>query len=72
MVTTIQISEELKEKLALRKQSHKDCYEDIIWDLLEDTLELSEQTKRDIEIARKEFAEGKFISHSQLKKELKL
>ena len=72
MVTTIQISEELKEKLALRKLSSKDSYEDIIWDLLEDTMELNEQAKRDIEIARKEFYEGKYISHSQLKKELKL
>lgn len=72
MVTTIQISEELKEKLALRKQSNKDRYEDVIWDLLEDTMELSEQTIRDIEIARKEIKEGKFVTHAQLKKDLGL
>lgn len=70
MVTTIQVSEELREKLSQRKTSSKDKYEDVIWDLLEDTLELSEQTKRDIEIARKEISEGKFVTHAELKKEL--
>lgn len=70
MATTIQVSEELKERLALRKMSDKDRYEDVIWDLLEDTLELNEQTKKEIEIARKEFQQGKFVTHAQLKKEL--
>ena len=72
MVTTIQIREELKERLSLRKMSTKDRYEDIIWDLLEDTMELNSQTIKEIEIARKEFKEGKFISHAKLKKELGL
>lgn len=72
MVSTIQISEDLKNRLALRKMSNKDTYEDVIWDLLEDTLELSEQTIREIEQARKEFKEGKYISHEKLKKELGL
>ena len=72
MVTTIQVSEELKEKLNLRKATPKDTYEDIIWDLLEDTMELSEQTLKDIEIARKEIKQGKFVTHAQLKKELGL
>ena len=70
MATTIQISEDLKDKLAVRKMSTKDSYEEIIWDLLEDTLELNEQTKKEIETARKEFKEGKNISHSKLKNEL--
>jgi len=70
MVTTIQVSKELKDKLALRKTSAKDTYEDVIWDLLEDTSELSEQTKREIENARKEIARGDFVTHEQLKKEL--
>ena len=69
-VTTIQISQELKERLSLRKMSDKDRYEDVIWDLLEDTMELNEQTKKEIEIARKEFQQGKFTTHAQLKKEL--
>lgn len=72
MVSTIQVSNELKEHLAVRKMSDKDSYEDVIWDLLEDTLELSAQTKKEIELARKEFKEGKFVTHEQLKKELGL
>ncbi len=39
---------------------------------LEDTMELNEQTKKEIELARKEFKEGKTISHAQVKKELGL
>jgi predicted transcriptional regulator len=70
MVTTIQISEELKEKLALRKRDSKDTYEGVIWDLLEDTMELSEETKKAIKRGREEFKQGKFITHEQLKKEL--
>jgi len=72
MVTTIQISEDLKKKLSVRKSSSKDTYEDIIWDLLEDTLEINEQTKKDIKAARKEFQQGHTVSHAQLKKELGL
>ncbi len=70
MVTTIQVSEELKERLVQRKASAKDSYEDIIWDLLEDTMELNEQTKREILVAREEFQKGNFVTHAQLKKEL--
>jgi predicted transcriptional regulator len=66
--TTIQISMELKEKLALRKESSKDSYEEIIWDLLEDSLELSEQTKRDIAQARLEISRGEYLTHTEMKK----
>ena len=70
MATTIQISKELLETLKKRKKYKKESYEDIIWDLLEDTMELSEETKRDIEEARKEFREGKTKTLAQVKKEL--
>ncbi len=72
METTIQISKELQKKLKERKFSSKESYEKVIWDLLEDNMELSEETKRDIEEARKEFKEGKTISHKQVLKELGL
>ena len=72
MVTTIQISDGLKEKLVSRKFTAKDRYEDVIWDLLEDTLELNEATKRDLATARAEFEAGEFTSHADLKKELGL
>mgnify|MGYP001559333233 CR=1 FL=1 len=70
MVTTIQISEELQKELSKRKLFDRETYEEIIWDLLEDTMELSEETKQDIEEARKEIREGKVISHDELKKKL--
>jgi hypothetical protein len=68
MDTTIQISKDLLEKLKKRKMSEKESYEDIIWDLLEDTMELSEETKKDIEESRKQFKEGKTISLEDIKK----
>ncbi len=72
MATTIQISEKLLETLKNRKMREKESYEEVIWDLLEDTMELSEQTKRDIEESRRQIKEGKFKTLSQVKKELKL
>jgi len=72
METTIQISKELRKKLQDRKFSSKESYEEIIWDLLEDSMELSEETKRDIAEARKEFKDGKTKPLSQVKKELGL
>ena len=72
MASTIQVSNHLKERLNKRKASPKDSYEDIIWDLLEDTLELNEETKREIAVAREEFDKGEFVTHAELKKELGL
>jgi len=70
MDTTIQISTKLREVLQTRKVSEKESYEMVIWDLIEDTMELSEQTKRDIEEARRDIKEGKFKTLEQVKKEL--
>ena len=72
MATTIQISEKLLDTLKKRKMRERESYEEVIWDLLEDTMELSEQTKRDIEESRKQIKEGKFKTLSQIKKELRL
>jgi predicted transcriptional regulator len=70
MATTIQVSEDLKKELTRRKVFRNDTYEDIIWDLLEDTMELSEKTKRNIEKSMKEYAAGKYFTLEQVKKEL--
>lgn len=70
MVTTIQVSEKLVQKLKNRKVHDKESYEEIIWDLLEDTMELSEQTKRNIKQSEKEIATGKTVSLAQVKKNL--
>ena len=70
MDTTIQVSRELLEKLQKMKMHSKESYENIIWDLLEDRMELSEETKRDIEESRKQIREGKYKTLEQVKKEL--
>jgi len=69
MVTTIQISEELQSKLIDRKMFDRETYEEIIWDLLEDTMELSEETKKDIEEARKDIKKGRVYTLDQVRKE---
>ncbi len=72
MATTIQISKKLKEKLGKRKLHDSETYEDIIWDLLEDSMELSDETKKHILQAQKEFREGKGKTIEQVRKELGL
>jgi len=72
MATTIQISNELLDALKNRKMYDKESYEALIWDLLEDTMELSEETKRHIELSRKEIAAGKTVPLSKIKKNLGL
>jgi len=67
MVTTIQISNELKDALNKMKIGG-DTYEDIIWDLLEDRMELSEETKKAIEEAQKNIKDGKVVSLEDIKK----
>lgn len=72
MATTIQISENLQEELSKRKLFNKESYEEIIWDIIEDSMELSEETKKDIAQSEKEIAEGKIISLEEVKKRLRL
>ncbi len=72
MATSIQISEELKKALAKKKLSERETYENIIWDLLEDNMEVNEQTKKELEQSRKEIKEGKTITLTQLKQELNI
>jgi len=72
MASTIQVSKVLMKTLQARKMYEKESYEEIIWDLLEDSMELSAETKRAIERSKKEIAEGKFYTHEQVKKELGL
>ena len=71
-MTSIRVSNDLLDELKSRKIDNDDSYEDLIWDLLEPTMELSEETKKNIEIAEQEFREGKTISHEELKKRLNL
>jgi len=68
MATTIQISKDLLQELKKRKKFEKESYEDLIWDLLEDTMELSDETKKAIKQSEKEIKEGKTISLEEIKK----
>ena len=70
MDTTIQISSTLKKELIKRKFFSKETYEEVIWDLIEDNQELSEQTKKDIAKSRAEFRAGKTHTLAKIKKEL--
>ncbi len=72
MPTTIQISEKLQKELTRRKLYDKETYEEIIWDLMEDSLELSEETKKELAQARQEIKEGKYHTLEEIKKELGL
>ncbi len=72
MATTIQVSQELVSTLKQRKQYDKESYEEVIWDLVEDSQELNEQTRAAVEQARKDMNAGKFVTHEQLKKKLGL
>lgn len=72
MATTIQISEELLGTLKQRKLSEKESYEELIWDLLEDSMELSEEAKREIKKAEADIKAGRIYTMAQVKKELGL
>lgn len=68
METTIRVSSNVKEHLDKMKLFDKASYNDVIELLLEDHLELNEETKKGIEEARKEVREGKVVSHEEVKK----
>jgi len=67
--TSIRISLELLNTLKKFKET-EDSYEDVIWDFIEPHLELSEETKKDIELAKKEYEKGNFVTLEEVKKEL--
>ena len=75
MGTTIQISKELLQKLQDMKIHEKESYEDLIWDLIEDRMEFSEETKKNIEEYERDLKKGnfnKFTRIEDVKKELGL
>jgi len=72
MATTIQISEKLLGELKNKKMFEKESYEEVIWNMMEDTMELSEETKRDIETARADFKKGRYHTLAQVKQKLGL
>lgn len=70
MATTIQISNEVKQKLERMKLFARESYNEILERMIEDELELNEQTKKEIEEARKRIKDGKGISQEEVKRRL--
>ncbi len=70
MVTTIQVSGELQQELLARKLFDRETYEEVIWDLIEDSMELNDTTKKELQRAREEIRSGKSYTLSEVKKEL--
>ena len=72
MATTIQVSEELANALKGKKLHEKESYEEVIWDLIEDTKELADETKRAVARAREDIKSGRVHTHEQVRKMLGL
>ena len=70
MATTIQITQELQNELIERKVIDSETYEEVIWDLIEDCMEISAETRKEIDAARKEIKEGKIFTLDQVKQEI--
>ena len=72
MATTMQVSEKLQDTLKRKKLYDKESYEEVIWNLVEDSQEVNAETKQEIEQARADIKAGKFFTHEQVKKKLGL
>ncbi len=70
METSIQISRELLEKLKNMKINDKESYENLIWDLIEDRMELSDEMKKRIGKAEGDLREGRVHKWEDVKREL--
>jgi predicted transcriptional regulator len=69
--TTIQVSKELLNDLKSRKMYDKESYEDIIRDLLEDTMELSKETLENIKKSEEDYKLGKVKTLAEVEKRIK-
>ena len=70
--TTIQVTKGLLQDLKSRKMYDKESYEDIIRDLLEDTMELSKQTLINIKKSEADIKAGRVHSLEEVEKRLKI
>lgn len=73
MPTTIQVPDELKERLARHKKHPRQPYYEVIAELLdwieEDDAELTDETRAALEASRREIAEGRFRTLDEIKAE---
>ena len=70
MATTIPVSEQMVQYLSQRKLYHKESYEEVILDLMEDCAKLNIHTKLELEKARSDIKSGNCYTHEQVKKRL--
>ena len=68
--TTIQISQNLQQELNRKKLFSRETYEEVIWDIIEDTKELSDETKKEIKEARAQIERGEYSTLAEVKKRL--
>jgi predicted transcriptional regulator len=66
--TTIPVKQSTKDALEKMKTYESETYNDVIERLIEDVQELNEETKKEIELARKAVEEGRYVTHEKLKK----
>ena len=70
-ITTIQISKNLLGDLKSRKMYDNESYEEVIRDLLEDSMELSAQTLANIQKSKADIKAGRFKTLAQVEARLK-
>lgn len=70
METSIQVSTKLLAQLRSMKLHEKESYEDLLWDLVEDRMELNEETRKAIARAEKDIAQHRVHRWTDVKKEL--
>ncbi len=68
--TTIQISQDLRQELNKKKLFFRETYEEVVWDIIEDTKELSDETKKEIKEARAQIERGEYSTLAEVKKRL--
>ena len=65
MATTIQVSNEVRNKLEKMRLFSRESYNEVIERMMEDDLELNDKTKKEIEERMKN---PKLVSHEEVKK----
>lgn len=65
-MTTIQISNALRDELKKRKLHRKESYEDIIWDLLEDQMVLKDEILKKINESIEEYKKGEYLTEEEV------
>ena len=70
MANAIRVSKELLAKLKERKLYDKESYEEVIWDALEDSMELSAEAKKRIKLAEADVKAGRLHSLKDVEREL--